>query len=284
MPSQNLPIYINHLLAYFDLCGFNTGVTRLSTCRKIAFAVYSLYTVALVLFINIAMFQLCSLGLTVDVINYIFQYMLVFVTYLLTISESLFQKQYHDNFWKILQKIHMYVSSQHKHDFRILVATIILFNSTSGFLCIMWTVFSDFENVIIVLMYSLVIIMCHSRVFHYILCLQIVNYQLEMIEYEVKIIGNGTVNISNNKSLSSYHSTNPCTTFKSNQFKWIRLYYQYVWEMLADLNEVFGWSQVATILFCFYFLLTDSNYLLRYFHDIPNGLCLGKIYIINDLY
>lgn len=44
-----------------------------------------------------------------------------------------------------------------------------------------------------------------------------------------------------------------------------RTNFYFIYEMLEKMNEIFGWSQVAAILFCFYLILSESNWAYIHF-------------------
>lgn len=52
----------------------------------------------------------------------------------------------------------------------------------------------------------------------------------------------------------------PFLSDRLQQLKWIRQYFHNVCCMTKCMNEMFGWSHIAAILFCYYFLLTDLTW------------------------
>lgn len=107
--------------------------------------------------------------------------------------------------------------------------------------------------------YTLLYEICQLRVFYYLFCLEVVNFQLKMIDNEVETMQNA-LNFTSKKSTSyliRISETSIFYSFESQRLKWIREYFFRIYEMINLLNETFGWSQVAAISFCFHLLLTE---------------------------
>lgn len=129
--------------------------------------------------------------------------------------------------------------------------------------------------------YLALIIICQLRVFYYVFCLEILNWQFQMIQHELIIMKQRSPNIvdivggaSNSVLQSRAHKAN--NFFDLNRMKWVNEYYGCIVEMTKLLNIIFGWSQFASILFKFYSLLTDLNWCYVSFNFFPTLKYLGK--------
>lgn len=249
-----LPSQIVNVLNFFDVMGYCTGSTALTKYRQIRLLIHVMHSVFAVLF-TMYMFQLSVelyqvMGL-LETLNELAQYSVALNTYWLIILDSFLHRYKHRSFWMIVQLIDEHFCSQ----------TVFL----RGYLCKIFeyfpvTLISSYliyflkavPQVRAVFIGDTLITICQLRVFYYLFCLEVVNWQLKMIETEVKIM----------KSVSPMDDkTHPFREFDLKRFKWINKYYDCVMEMTELLNDIFGWSQIASILCCFYTLLTNLNWL-----------------------
>lgn len=101
--------------------------------------------------------------------------------------------------------------------------------------------------------FAMKISICRS--FYYLLYIEIIKHELRMIENEVREMVKCSENFGSAvKKLSGLHR------FQENRFKWIREYYQLIYELTRCMNSTFGVSQLATIIFCFSILVTDLTW------------------------
>lgn len=80
-------------------------------------------------------------------------------------------------------------------------------------------------------------------------------FYLEIVKYELKNIKNKLQQLSVSSNNVGYDRKNENTILKS-----INQCYQVIYELKECINQVFGWSNVTTILFCFLLPLTDTNW------------------------
>lgn len=113
----------------------------------------------------------------------------------------------------------------------------------------------EMDRLMLVLPYIIIIRLCHMRLFYYLFCLEIVNFEMEAID---KIL-EGMQNHSNITELIS-----------------IREYFHGTYEMMDALNEVFGCSMLAVILSCFYVLLADLNWFYTFYDWFSFAYVIGE--------
>lgn len=250
-----------NILIFFDICGFNTRLTNLSNNQKLSFLVnlvQILLAISLMLFkfftVRILFF---SLG-TMETINEYIEYSSSLYAYWLIIWDSIQYRQQNKLFWAFHQKQETYMN-QHSnfrcyflklYEFfiaRIIITLIKIVSdriSTSGFKI----------SLAGYIAYTIPVFLCQMRLFYYLFCVEIIDSHLKNIEFELKLLKHSN---ENSICLSELH-----------RLKWIRRYYNNVYEMVNILNEIFGWSQAASILFCFYSTFTDFNYFYIHFHNL----------------
>lgn len=241
---------ITVILNLFDAFGYNSGSSNLAGHWR---AVNIIYLVHIVLacffsFYQIPLiFYLRSNLQWVQVLNQMMQYTAALYPYCLIIMDSMLKKEKHAQFWKIHQEISEFYCNQNGIRFRCFMLKFVAYHSiTVVFVISFLKYFGPINEEIFI--YIVLMKLCQMRVFYYMFCVELIHFQLESILNALKM-----QQIKSNASASQSH-----------QFKWIRGYYQRVFEMTAALNEVFGVSNVATVSFCFYELLSDMNWLYTY--------------------
>lgn len=103
-----LPKRTIHLFYYFDACGFNSGLSKLSISKKsvniinivhiLMATLFTLYKIRLII-------KLLSLVQMVEVINFTLQYSVALYTYWIIIFNSNIQKRQHELFWRVIHQI-----------------------------------------------------------------------------------------------------------------------------------------------------------------------------------
>lgn len=238
------------ILYFFDACGFDTGLSPLSKNRIVANIIYLLHILSVVFFtlsqiLNFDEFN-SGFGL-LEVVNNMVQYNVSLLTYWLMIFEACTQQRIHKHFWKKIQTNNDYFHPQlMSYNFKF-----IEFYSTTFLIWFTLCFISNFDAFFEVMAYLCLIKICQIRIFYYMLCLEVLYAQLQLIEKQFKFLS-ATVSKINSHS---------------GELRRLRIFYQSVYELTTLLNEIFGWSQVAAVLFCFYALTTDLNFLFSHYQD-----------------
>lgn len=273
-----LPNKIKCILTFFDLFGYNTGSTILSKKQKIAFIICLVH---ILLSIRITITQFDSISWSsygfLQILNQCLQYSVALFTIFFTIFDAIVHRKAHKRFWIIVQCIDENFYSQSRFRFGCYIIKFVEHFSMMSLCTFLLTTVS---NNIFFIMICVIDIISEVRVFYYIFCLEILYFQLKMIEIEMKTIQNSLKQIKQERldstklSVSSIHYS-----FELKRLKWIRGYFGCVYEMANILNDIFGWSHVAAFLFQFNQLLTDLNWM--YMDDMSTSSTvqsIGKIF------
>lgn len=252
-----VPNQVLRMLKFFDICGFNSGSTKLTQNKKSIWIIYSVH-ISLAVFFTLFKFYFIlvyypSLGV-VEKTSKFCEYMVALCSYWLIIFDSISNCHEHRKFWKIFQQIHQYYSTQHKFFPRNYMIKMIEFFSMTTFLIVMGLITDDLELFAVVCSYLILVKLSQFRIFYYLFCVEILYHQLEIIDKEIK-------------EMMIHKTLSKCEI--SQRLKFIRGYFQCIHELTNQLNHIFGWSQVAVILFCFQIFLSDFNDI--YFHWIHFG-------------
>lgn len=277
-----LPSRIVCLLTVFDACGFYSGSTFLSKQRKYIFLVYFVH-LSMVLFLTLFFCHLMihfypKLGVT-EAISEFLQYSIGLMTYWLIIFDSFFHRHTHRNFYEILERIYdrFYMS---KFTLRSYVMKIVEYFFITLSIVVIRLAINNFVNTVIDFAYAVLFKICQLRIFYYIFCLEIVHSQLKTIECELKKIQGSVVAMNSIRSRAS--KTSLLYFFELHRLQLIRRHYDCVYQMIGNLNKHFGWSNVASISYCFYLFLTDMNWFYIRHHELSYAYCMGTSFCNNS--
>lgn len=243
-----LPKQIKCILNLFDAFGYNSGSSHLSSKPKVIEFIKYLHISLAILFtlcqINIVI-QHSPLMRWIEFFNTMLQLSITSFTYVFIILDTLLQQQKHQQFWKTFQLVDEYFTCQNNFNFKCYIWRCIeYFAVTIVFMVIIFGTTSRISIEIVLILYMIMIKVCNLRVFYYIFCVEILNFQIKTVDSEYKLITSPRGN----------------TSIYWHRLTWIRWHHQCIFEMSQLLNEVFGFSNVATISFCFYFLLSNVNW------------------------
>lgn len=259
-----LPKQIVCILNFFDICGYCTESSALAQHKRIQLLLF----IAQVLLACV--FTWNQFQLTLDFYEYLgplqtgnemLQYSTALCTHWLIIFDSFVYRREHRRFWTILQRFDRRVCKP-CISFRKYLFKFYEYFLVSIALYALSFYFRGIPRIYGAFIYAGLMIICQFRVFYYIFCLDIVNWQLQTIDNELI------------KEIQSLHNRNERYDLKC--FKWFNKHYGCVVEMTELLNEVFGWSQFALILFAFYGLLTDLNWCYAAFGSVPYTAYFSK--------
>lgn len=121
-----------------------------------------------------------------------------------------------------------------------------------------------FPHVFLMLLYQ-------HRAFYYLFYLDLIENELRTIERELKM----TIYAINDRR---DHRNSLSMKFERGRLKWIREYYELVYEISDCMNSVFGWSNLATISFSCLVLTTDINWLYWKWYNESYIYIFGKFH------
>lgn len=259
-----LPSSVFQILHIFDVFGFNSGLTKFSLNPHLAHFIYIIhisFATFATLFIYSVMRFISSKDFA-EAVSELLQYLSVLLTYWLIIYDSFVNRHVNRKFWMNLKWIDAYGHSQSRLNFRGYIVKFMEFFPVK--MCMVAIVIvCKINSFKIDFMYNSLFKIVHMRSFYYLFCLEVLTFQLKEIEIEIQNVAS-VINIPKLKTLNIRKSI---YTFEAKRLKWIR---EYVWnahEMTRDLNRIFGWSHVATILSSFYLLLSQLNWSYAHFHE-----------------
>lgn len=189
--SKMIPPQIERLLVFFDVFGFNSGLSKISRNRGAYYFVEFVHvSVAISLtffkfYLLVEFFPQQDLGVA---ISESLQYFCALYTYWLIIIESFYYRRVHQMFWDIFQHIDVHFHNQAQLRLRnYLLKFIELFTVTLSFFLV-FSILNNFFNFGVSVIYAFIIKICQVRIFYYIFCLEVTQFQLQVIEHKVEAI------------------------------------------------------------------------------------------------
>lgn len=251
------------MLMFYDLCGYNSGWSRFTKDRKIALLICCIHVFMAACYL-LYMFRLrvvyYSALRLVEAISECLQYTAALNAYLFILLDSFLQQQVHSRFWKVLERINERFPSRLNCTLRSYMAKIFVF-LIKTVIYLPMRLMDSWVSILTDFSYVSIFALCEIRMFYYLLCLEVVYFQLKKIELESKSINE----ISRQNIIGGNKESHQ---FELQQLKNIRQYFHCVHEMICLLNKIFGWSNVAAISFCFHYLLTELHWYYNNFHKL----------------
>lgn len=264
-----LPLQIVRILNVFHVCGFiDSGSSKISNnlkLRRLIWCIHISLVVILTLFKMYMILQYYPMLRLTEAISEIVQYSTALNTVWMFILDSCVYRQAQHGFWIILQKIDKEFCSQSRCYFRSYLMKFFEFFSIN-ILVMVLTLIASFISVVINIAYFTLFTICAIRMVYYLFCLEVVQFQLKMIENELKAMQIDHTNCIDARNVS--HNKIKFSHFEAQRFNWMRGYFHCISEMVALLNKAFGWTQLAGITFCFSFVLTELHWMYLHFHEL----------------
>lgn len=266
------------LLKFFNFCGFHTEFSDSASHKKLGkrlFLIHIIWAIAMtyfaVAFTSQALYKETAIPYVINLLLQLFNGIL---THWLIIVESYKQRSVQRKFWQIYEHI--------KHHNKYCKRPALRFYSISfvhycvvviGIQLFFLSYYLQYvaNNWYFRLSYLVTQMSYHYRVFYYIFFLELIKFELKIIKNELKDIAVLTNFHSSfirraNQRTKQHRRYSCCTSavncVNENNLKRINAYCQLVNELSRCLNQVFGLSHFATILYCFHMPLTDANWAL----------------------
>lgn len=250
------PKWMIYVLFYFELWGFSTHFEKSSYQRKKyrIICVFHCFSASLSTFEVIKFLQRPNddlLGTFADALK-LFGFLFV---YWVTIFELNTNQHIQRKFWHIVQKIDdQFCSHQHiRFDKYIIkmIAFFILFSIMHINYYVILFRSSGIKLLEFLIVFTLLQTFLKNYLFYYLFHLEFVKYQLKTINREARLMI-GVYKNSITKVEKKF------ATFHHRRFKWIRDYYDTVFDMCDGINTIFGWSNAAAIIISFCVILNDT--------------------------
>lgn len=262
-----LPRKIERFLLFFDLFGFDSGSSRLYRYQTLCHLVKLVHIVTVVLLTSFTFSYFIDFYALYGIITAISQFLLYFstlCTYWLILMDSFLHRRSHKHFWDTIQLINEHNSSQTRYALQTFTAKSIWFFVMSILLTALVFQMHNFGHFLINIAHFILIRILQIRIFYYLFCVEIVHFQFQLIENELKkdATESNESNGSNGHNCYSHqlsHTSHSC--FELKRLKCARECLHCVYEMKRNVNKIFGWSHLAGIFSCFYLLICDLSWL-----------------------
>lgn len=284
-----LPIWLAWFLKSFEILGFGTefpleSKSKQKRCLIILFLHCLIASLLVLIAFRITKQPTDDLLVTV---NELIKFFSSLICYWLTLIEAFVKRATQRKFWETLKKID---DCHCLHD-RFLVESYMF--KYAEFLIVVTLVrvlllditelnIDDVDLAVLAFTYAYFIIVeiCLCRVFYFLFFVELVTYELQMIENEVREM----VKVSATDHPWMFLKNIDFTRFDQNRYKWVREYYHLVYELTECINESFGWSQISSVLFCFNILTTDFSSTLFHFDSVTLWTGFGwLVFVFNQL-
>lgn len=193
-----IPTNVQRMLFFYDLCGFNSGLTIISKNSRASYFVYFVhfciassltYFKFSLIFSYYPLHAYYPLG---TAMSESLQYFSALYTYWLIIFDSFYHRKTNQNFWALFQLLYTHLKPRAKLNLRAYLLKLIELFAATFSINIALFIMNDF-NLKIASVYLFLIKICQFRVFYYILCLEVIQSQLQVIEFEMKTIQNRSI-------------------------------------------------------------------------------------------
>lgn len=256
--------FVIFLLKFFDLCGFQTESARVIGSRNRAICIFVIHcgcAFALTYFVFGYASEPILLGEVLPYfVNEILQILNGMLTHWVIIIESFIQRGIQKKFWDIYQKIDKNRVKCKKSLLRAYKMKFIEFFSVvtiiqTIFMCYFTHYVGNYYFFRIAYLVSQTVY--HYRVFYYLFYVELIKFELQAIETELRTIAK----ITQRNEIDS----NP-ENFNANSLKMINAHCQLILQLNECINKIFGWSNFITVTYCFHMPLTDFNWALWELH------------------
>lgn len=258
--------YIFYLLYNFNLFGFCTELSELRASRwrhqiwtRMIMAAQIISSCFLYAFVWINFNESFYDGFDLlSIVNDVVKFSGAVIGFWFIVVESYCQRHVQRKFWQIYRQIRIdfnpidrdaiFGSYLIKFGEFFMVA---IYNEVNNFVA--WITETNFYFAV---SYFGLMMMHYMRIFHYLFFIHLLDHQLNEVELQMKLMAD----ISENGMISR------------DRLKSIRVYYDLVHELSDCINEVFGWSNIVSVLYCFLLLAVDLNWTYWRLHnevDVP---------------
>lgn len=256
-----LPKWMIYILHYFDLCAFCTAIKSSQRYQKIVrLSFLSHVIIATISTLFIIRYLNRPISDILGTVNDIVKFGVGLSVYWSSILEMNLNCDAQKLFWMRFQKIHNQYCTHQSFLLRNYLIKCAIYSIAMFFIFFsyFWKIIAcNVKFLYFFFSYLFVMVMYVNRAFYYLFYLEIIAYELGKIENEVKSI----VRIIEFKRTSIFGIKYQMHgEFERKRLKWIREYYQLIYEIAMDLNNVYGWSNVETILYSFQLSLTEINW------------------------
>lgn len=269
------PQWMLNLLFYFDLWGFCTQFKRSTNQLKFDRLILMLHvflasTVTSFIWKYLARPDDDKLG----TVNDIMKFTNLLLVYWLSIFELYINRRIQKQFWYIVHYIDERFCSLQRFDLghyplkTKIYFTLTIFIHSIFFKRLLTTTRIEFFYFWI--SYLLVVWIYQNRSFYYLFYLEWIKHELKKVNHEAQQI------VSTYQSSMMKNGNERMKIFHRNRFKWLRQYYGSTYDLSDELNIIFGWSNVITILVSVHLILADLNWFYWKLYNKSNPNVIRK--------
>lgn len=260
-------------LSFFDYCGFNTQHLSSLQYQKRNRWILILHVIAILYSVGFncyLVYFFASWLQILEVVNESIINISSSLTYLFIIFDSNWKTENQSQFWKLYDRFGQrfykenIISSLRFYS----IIFVISFVTSCGPIIVL--VIKN-ETFIIYSVYWFLSRLCHLRISYQTLCLKLIHLQLKLIKRETESVFHRRIH------LIRPVLNDPLNYFEINRLKCIRQSMEIVREMVNKMNNMFGWTQLLTILFGFQFILNFINWIYLHFFEISPMMASGNI-------
>lgn len=262
------PKWIFCIFIMFSLCGFYPQLSTKTVIQKISDLIFIVHVSFFVLYTTYSVFTMnftllhFSQGIDsmsfLETLNEFVPSFFTSITFCIIICESYFLRNNQRKFWQLFRYINKHYTSHTSVLYRCYSLKLLeyfCYCSISVFYIIIVLGVSPIERGVlqgfVIIAQVLLLFICQVRPFYYL-------FYVELVKFELKIIENRTKHI--HKSCQTEIFWKVCNqNHRISRFTWIRQYYQMIYKLNELMNMNFGWSIFAAFLYCFCTGISDLN-------------------------
>lgn len=263
------------ILMYFALCGYNPELYKARTLQVITHIIF-VCQILLAIFFSYKLFEFqywlefkkTKLGMINDVSEYLF----ALTTQWIVIIDSYIRRSTQRNFWQIFKHIDQ---KYHQHNSVQLGGYWVKFFEHFIFyvLFLFYILTDGFENSETTVSFMLVLVLNRNRVFYFLFYLELVYFELRNVEKEAKQMSKvGKIEFFR----KFRNQTSNIKRFELDRMKYLREYYQSIYELSSHINSIFGRSNIVTVLCHLFVFVCDCNWMYLYRSDDDYFFDIGK--------
>lgn len=241
---------VTFILTFFNLCGYHPELYAANIFSHIIFISHVLLVLYLSLHYLIGFQTWMDLKkMKVEMISDISEFFFALITQWIVIIEAYIQRKAQRTFWQVFVCI---VQKYHQNKNLQLRNYVLKFVESTMFIILFFiynlTILDKSETS---WTFVLIILLNRQRIFYYLFYLELIQFELENVASEAK------------RLMKTSKIRHKRKQFKSHRFKYLRLYYQTIVELLNHINPIFGWSIFVTILCNLSVFVGDVNWLYQ---------------------
>lgn len=272
---------ITILLATFHMLGFFPEYLHRAKSRNISIIVFTLASANAFLLAYALTRFFDFFNTSLSTLNLFIKYIMLFMCHCLVHLESFANRHIQRRFWNYFKEITKFRRENDKLPINLYILkyiNIVLVLIVSQYFLVPNSTLDNIYTVILLFTYLYFSIICISRCFYYL-------FYVELMKFELQIILKQTdkmVEINQNEYL--WKMFVECDDFGKKCFQSVREHYLLTHALSNCVNDSFGWSQIAIVLFLFYNLIVDLVWTYWYGHGESIFNRIGKYYSLILIY